>query len=79
MAKIACFVEKYNFLHSAEEKALLKFKETAERLGHSYDFIFKEDLSNLLKYDAVFIRATTDPLYTSSVVSKMAWEHGLKV
>lgn len=79
MAKIACFVEKYNFIHSAEERALLKFKETAERLGHKYDFIFKDNLSSILRYDAVFIRATTDPLYTSYVVSKMAWEHGLKV
>ena len=31
------------------------------------------------KYDAVFIRATTDPLNTAYVVSKTAWELGMKV
>jgi glutathione synthase/RimK-type ligase-like ATP-grasp enzyme len=79
LARIACFVEKYNFSDSREEKALQNFKRTAETSGHEFDFIFRENLSELSKYDAVFIRATTDPLLTAYVVSETASELGLKV
>lgn len=79
MTRIACFVEKYNFSYSKEAEALQKFKQTAEKMGHEFNFIFRNGLSEIPKYDAVFIRATTDPLYTAYVVSKTAWEFGLKV
>jgi glutathione synthase/RimK-type ligase-like ATP-grasp enzyme len=79
LTRIACFVEKYNFSHSAEAEALQLFSETAQRLGHEFHFMFRSGLSEIPKYDALFIRATTDPLYTSYVVSKIAWELGLKV
>jgi glutathione synthase/RimK-type ligase-like ATP-grasp enzyme len=79
LARIACFVEKYNFLDHNEAKALQKFKLTAENMGHSFSFLFKTNISEIPRYDAVFIRATTDPLYTSYVVSKTASELGLKV
>ncbi|MBS7616978.1 RimK family alpha-L-glutamate ligase [Candidatus Bathyarchaeota archaeon] len=48
-------------------------------MGHEFNFMFRNGLSEIPKYDAVFIRATTDPLYTAYVVSKTAWELGLKV
>jgi len=79
VSKIACFVEKYNLSGVREEKGLQNFKFTAEKLGHEFDFLFREAISEIPKYDAVFIRATTDPLYTAYVVSKTAWESGLKV
>lgn len=79
MANIACFVEKYNFTDSREDVALQTFKRTAERMGHKFDFMFREGISEIPRYDAVFIRATTDPLYTSYVVSRTASELGLKV
>ena len=79
MAKIACFVEKYNFSDPREERALEKFKQAAVRLGHEFDFMFRGDVSGIRGYDAVFIRATTDPLFTAYVVSKTAFELGLKV
>ncbi|MCS7095836.1 MAG: RimK family alpha-L-glutamate ligase [Candidatus Bathyarchaeota archaeon] len=79
MKRIACYVEKYNFSYAREAEALYCFKQTAERMGHEFEFIFRNDLSEIPSYDAVFIRATTDPLYTSYVVSKTAWELGLKV
>ena len=79
MTRIACFVEKYNFTYSDEAEALQRFKQTAERLGHEFNFMFRSGLSEIPKYDAVFIRATTDPLYTAYVVSKTAWVLGLKV
>ncbi|MEM3458287.1 MAG: RimK family alpha-L-glutamate ligase [Candidatus Bathyarchaeia archaeon] len=79
MANIACFVEKYNFTDPKEAKALENFKFTAEKLGHNFNFMFRENLLEIPKYDAVFIRATTDPLFTAYIVSKTAWENGLRV
>jgi glutathione synthase/RimK-type ligase-like ATP-grasp enzyme len=79
LAKIACFVEKYNFMDSDETGALQNFKLAATALGHEFGFMFKEHISEIPCYDAVFIRATTDPLNTSYVVSKTASELGLRV
>ena len=79
MARIACFVERYNFSDSREDKALQNFKRAAEKLGHEFNFMFRENVSEIPKYDAVFIRATTDPLFTAYVVSRTASELGLKV
>ena len=79
MGNIACFVERYNFTDPREVGALQNFKLTAEGMGHRFNFVFRENLAELPKHDAVFIRATTDPLYTAYVVSKTAWELGLKV
>ena len=79
MARIACFVERYNFSDSKESRALENFSRVAHEKGHTFDFMFREGISEIPKYDAVFIRATTDPLFTAYVVSKTAWELGLKV
>jgi glutathione synthase/RimK-type ligase-like ATP-grasp enzyme len=79
LTRIACFVEKYNFAYSDEAEALQRFKQTAEQMGHKFNFMFRNGLSEIPKYDAIFIRATTDPLYTAYVVSKTAWVLGLKV
>ncbi|MEM2995336.1 MAG: RimK family alpha-L-glutamate ligase [Candidatus Bathyarchaeia archaeon] len=79
MSKIACFVEKYNFSDSREALALQNFKRSAEKLGHEFNFLFRENLMEIPKHDSVFIRATTDPLFTAYIVSKTAWELGLKV
>ena len=48
-------------------------------MGHGFSFMFKENISEIPRYNAVFIRATTDPLNTSYVVSKTAYELGLRV
>jgi glutathione synthase/RimK-type ligase-like ATP-grasp enzyme len=79
LARIACFVEKYNFTDPREAKALNNFKTTAEKSGHDFNFMFRENLTIIPRHDAVFIRATTDPLYTAYIVSKTAWEYGLNV
>ncbi len=79
MSKIACFVEKYNFSDPREEAALYNFKNAAEKAGHQFNFLFRENIAEIPKYNAVFIRATTDPLFTAYIVSKTAWELGLKV
>jgi len=62
-----------------ETGALENFKQAATSLGHSFSFMFKENISQIPSYNAVFIRATTDPLNTSYVVSKTAYELGLRV
>ena len=79
MARIACFVEKYNFSDQREATALQNFRRTAQSMGHEFDFLFREGIPEIPRYDAVFIRATTDPLFTSYVVSKTAWELGKRV
>ncbi len=79
VAKIACFVEKYNFSDPSEEAALQNFKFAAEKAGQEFSFLFRENISEIPNYSAVFIRATTDPLNTAYVVSKTAWTLGLKV
>jgi glutathione synthase/RimK-type ligase-like ATP-grasp enzyme len=79
VSKIACFVEKYNFSDPREEAALQNFKRAAEQAGQEFSFLFRENINDIHKYDAVFIRATTDPLFTAYIVSKTAWELGLKV
>ena len=55
MARIACFVEKYNFSDPREENALQNFKQTAEKLGHEFNFMFRENVAEIPQYDAVFI------------------------
>jgi glutathione synthase/RimK-type ligase-like ATP-grasp enzyme len=79
VVKIACFVEKYNFSDHREEAALHNFKLAAEKTGQEFSFMFRENISDIPNYDSVFIRATTDPLYTAYIVSKTAWELGMKV
>jgi len=79
VSRIACFVEKYNFSDPREEDALQNFKQAAEKAGNQFSFLFRENIEDIPNYDAVFIRATTDPLFTSYIVSKTAWELGKKV
>jgi len=79
LVDIACFVESYNFLDSDEVLALERFKEAAISRGHSFEFITKRSLQRIPLYDALFIRATTDPSYTAYIASKIAWENGLRV
>jgi len=79
VGRIACFVEKYNFSDPREEGALRNFRLAAQEQNHEFHFLFREDINDIPKYNAVFIRATTDPLFTSYIVSKTAWELGLKV
>jgi len=77
--KIGCFVEKYNFHTKDETLALERFKEAARTMGHSLEYIFKKDLNRLPEFDAIFIRANTDPMNTAYVVSRMADALGIVV
>ena len=77
--RIGCFVESYNFKYKMEIKALKIFKETARRMGHEFKLIGKNILYRINDFDSIFIRATTDPLLTSYVVSRLAEECGKRV
>jgi glutathione synthase/RimK-type ligase-like ATP-grasp enzyme len=77
--RIACFVEAYNFDDKSERNALARFKSTAEAMGHAFEFIYKEHISQINEYDALFIRATTDPGNAAYIVSRLAEQNGLKV
>ncbi len=77
--KLACFVEAYNFNDKSERIALSKFRSTAESLGHSFDFMFKDKIPEIPLYDALFIRATTDPSSSAYIASRLAQQNGLRV
>ncbi|HUL62243.1 MAG TPA: hypothetical protein VLT35_04205, partial [Methanocella sp.] len=77
--KIGCFVEKYCFHLKDEAQALELFKATAEARGYGFEFIYKQDLDRIPEFDAIFIRANTDPMNTAYVVSRLADSLGLVV
>ncbi len=79
MARIAVFTERYTIRNSQELTALTNFRMAAFELGHELDFIFKTELKYLTRYDAVFIRALTDPLNSSYVAARMAEIQGMRV
>ncbi|MEM4161357.1 MAG: RimK family alpha-L-glutamate ligase [Thermoplasmata archaeon] len=79
MVKIGCFVDLENLTHPPQLSALVKFHHAAMEQGHTFEFLFKDDIDFVPEYDAIFIRATTDPRNATYVVSRLAELHGLKV
>ena len=79
MGKIGVFIERYTINRSAEMGALMRLSQVAPRLGHQIDYLFRTDLYKIPQYDAIFIRALTDPLNLSYVVSRTAELHGIRV
>jgi glutathione synthase/RimK-type ligase-like ATP-grasp enzyme len=79
MARLAIFTERYTIRSSVELTALSNFRMAAFELGHELDFIFKNELKYLKNYDAILIRALTDPLNTSYVVARWAEMLGKRV
>jgi glutathione synthase/RimK-type ligase-like ATP-grasp enzyme len=79
VARLAVFTERYTIRSSIELTALTNFRLAAFELGHELDFVFKNELKYLAQYDAVLIRALTDPLNTSYVVARMAEMMGKRV
>ena len=79
VGKLAIFIERYSIAGSFELDSLLRFKDAAERRGHDVSYLFRPELRHITRYDAVFIRATTDPLNASYVASRVAEMHGIPV
>lgn len=79
MARLAIYTERYTIRSAVELTALTNFRLAAFELGHELDFVFKNELKYLAQYDAIFIRALTDPLNTSYVVARWAESLGKRV
>ncbi len=79
MAKIAIFTERSTLRMAAELNSLFNFREVALEQGHDLDFIFKDDIKYIKNYDAIFIRALTDPLNNSYVVSRIAELNNIRI
>jgi glutathione synthase/RimK-type ligase-like ATP-grasp enzyme len=79
VARLAIYTERSTIRSSVELTALSNFRAAAFELGHEADFLFKNELKYLRGYDAVLIRALTDPLNTSYVVARWAELNGIPV
>ncbi len=79
MATLGVFVERYTVSRAEEMGALMRLSQVALKLGHRVDFLFRPDLYKVPEYDAIFIRALTDPMNTSYVCSRLAEMHGKRV
>ncbi|MBU1864757.1 MAG: RimK family alpha-L-glutamate ligase [Candidatus Omnitrophica bacterium] len=59
--------------------ALMRLSQVARKLGHRADFLFRPDMYKIPEYDAIFIRAQTDPLNSAYVAARTAEMHGVRV
>lgn len=79
MGRLAIFIERYTINRSNEFEALLRYRAAAEEMGHTCDYLFRRELRKIPRFDAVFIRALTDPLNSSYVAARIAELHGKPV
>lgn len=79
MARLGIFVERYTISSSDEMNALMRLIQVARKLGHSADFLFRPDMYKIPEYDAIYIRALTDPLNSAYVAARTAEMHGIRV
>jgi len=79
MGRIGIFVERYTVTNSDEMNALMRFAQVARKMGDWTDFLFRPDIYKIPQYDAIFIRALTDPLNASYTAARMAEMHGIRV
>lgn len=79
MGQLGIYVERYTISSSNEMNALMRLNLEARKLSHRVDFLFRSDIYKIPQYDAVYIRALTDPLNSSYVVARTAEMHGIKV
>jgi len=59
--------------------ALMRISQVAFHMGHRTEFIFRPDMWKIPEFDAIYIRATTDPLNSAYVTSRIAELHGIRV
>ena len=79
MANVGVFIERYTLTRSEEMGAVLRLGQAAQKMGHRLDILFRSDMYKIPTYDALFIRALTDPLNSSYVASRLAQVQGLRV
>jgi glutathione synthase/RimK-type ligase-like ATP-grasp enzyme len=79
VGRLAIFIERYTINRSSEFEALMRYRAAAEELGHHADYLFRRELRKIPSYDAVLIRALTDPLNSSFVAARIAELNGKPV
>lgn len=79
MGRIGVFVERYTITRSEEMGALMRFSMVARKIGHDVDYIFRPEMWKIPQFDAIFIRALTDPLNSSYIAARIAEMHGKRV
>ncbi len=79
MADIGIYVERYTVSAGYEMNSLMRFAQVARKMGHRADFLFRPDMYKIPEYDAIFIRALTDPLNSAYVAARTAELHGVRV
>jgi glutathione synthase/RimK-type ligase-like ATP-grasp enzyme len=79
VGRLAVFVERSTINRSGELEALLRCRVAAEALGHEVHFLFRAELRRIPRYDALFIRALTDPMNATYVAARIAEMHGKPV
>lgn len=79
MGKIGVFVERYTMSDSEVMNALMRFSQVAYHMGHRTEFFFRPDMYKIPDFDAIYIRALTDPLNSAYVTSRTAELHSIRV
>ncbi len=79
MGQLGIYVERSTISSSDEMNALMRLSQVARKLGHRVDFIFRPDMYKIPEYDAIYIRALTDPLNSAYVTARTAEMHGVRV
>lgn len=79
MGQLGVYVERYTISSADEMNALMRLSQVARKLGHRVDFIFRPDMYKIPEYDAIYIRALTDPLNSAYVTARTAEMHGVRV
>lgn len=79
MGKIGIFVERYTMSDSEVMNALMRIAQISHHQGHRTEFIFRPDMWKIPEFDAIYIRATTDPLNSAYVTSRIAELNNIRV
>ncbi|MBU2648221.1 RimK family alpha-L-glutamate ligase [bacterium] len=79
MGKIGIYVERYTISSADQMNGLMRFAQVALHMGHRTDFLFRPDMFKIREYDAIYIRAMTDPLNSSYVAARIAEMNGIRV
>lgn len=79
MGELGVYVERYTISSSEEMNSLMRLGQVARKLGHRVDFLFRPDMYKIPEYDAIYIRALTDPLNSAYVAARTAEMCGIRV
>ncbi len=79
MGRIGVYLERYNVSSAGEMNALMRFAQVARKYNHRVDFLFRPDIYRISEFDAIYIRALTDPLNATYAAARTAEMHGIRV